>query len=178
VLLPGDYFIFVDGFTSTPPADVDQGPYVLNVDLAFQPPEVCGNGKDDDGDRLADCADPDCAKGASCAACDAPKPEFGIEACTNGKDDDCDGKIDCADDDCAANPNYPEECCDGVDQNANGIIDEFACRCASGADCQSGLCYIHTTGACEHGCSDSSTDICSLFVQGSKCSAATSQCEF
>lgn len=131
VLMPGDYFSFVDGFM---PAD--HGAYVLNVALSDPPAEICDNGKDDDGDRYADCADSDCAGAAPCKACSEPKAEFGIAACTNGKDDDCDGKVDCADDDCSANPDYPTECCDGVDQNGNNVVDEAACRCASDADCR------------------------------------------
>ncbi len=54
--------------------------------------ENCSNGKDDDGDGLIDCADPDCA--SSCSTSD--------EVCGNGKDDDGDGLIDCADPDCEA----------------------------------------------------------------------------
>jgi hypothetical protein len=58
--------------------------------------ENCTNGTDDDGDNLADCADPDCASDPACA----PKTEI----CDNGTDDDGDGLIDCADPDCAGSP--------------------------------------------------------------------------
>jgi hypothetical protein len=174
VLMQGDYFIFVDGFM---PAE--QGAYVLNVDLSTPPAEICDNGKDDDGDRYADCVDSDCTNDELCKSCSDPKAEFGIAACTNGKDDDCDGKIDCADDDCSANPDYPTECCDGVDQNGNNIVDEVACRCASDADCQDfEVCYLHTVGACLRGCGDFMSDVCSIMAPGSECNDITRQCEF
>lgn len=174
VLQPGDYYIFVDGFR---PAQ--QGAYVLNVDVRAPPAEVCDNDEDDDGDRYVDCADSDCAGAERCKACGEPKPEFGVALCTNGKDDDCDGKVDCADDDCAANPDYSAECCDGVDQNDNGITDESACRCASDGDCGDGeICYLHSTGTCSRGCGDFMRDVCSVFAPGSICNDTTRQCEF
>jgi hypothetical protein len=53
--------------------------------------ENCTNGIDDDGDGLADAADPDCA----------PPP---TEVCDNGIDDDGDNLVDRADPDCPALP--------------------------------------------------------------------------
>ncbi|GMU23501.1 MAG: hypothetical protein AMXMBFR13_35790 [Phycisphaerae bacterium] len=62
--------------------------------VAAGTPELCANGMDDDGDGLADCADP---------ACDCELvSETSSAACSDGVDDDGDGLIDCADPDCAA----------------------------------------------------------------------------
>jgi cysteine-rich repeat protein len=45
--------------------------------------EICDNGKDDDGDGLVDCADPDCAASAACAVCGDGKVT-GAEQCDDG----------------------------------------------------------------------------------------------
>jgi hypothetical protein len=107
------------------------------------------------------------------------KPELGIGACTNGVDDDCDGAIDCADSDCSASKAYPTECCDGVDQNGNGIIDDFSCRCVTSSDCLAGeICYGDTIHGCGDPCQDFVGDICVYAAPGSTCNHATQQCEF
>jgi hypothetical protein len=176
----GDYYIFVDGFTVDPVNGPDIGQYVLNVDLNGKPSESCDNRIDDDGDGYADCADPDCL--ATCKGCNNgkdPIPELGIAACTDGIDDDCDGAIDCADSDCSASPRYPTECCDGKDQNGNGIADDFACRCVTSADCPSNeLCYDHFVRSCAPPCDNFNGDVCAFAVPGSSCNVASEQCEF
>jgi hypothetical protein len=181
-LQPGNYFIFVDGFTVDAGRGPDQGKYVLNVDLAAKPVEICGNRIDDDGDGYVDCADSDCAAVPVCAQCNGGRgaePELGLAACNNGIDDDCDGATDCADSDCAASKAYPTECCDGLDQNGNGIIDDFSCRCVTSADCAADeICYEHTVGACGPPCEAFIGDICVFEAPGSTCNAATQQCEF
>ncbi len=174
--------MFVDGFTIDPVTGPDEGAYVLTVDLSARPTEHCQNGVDDDGDRYADCADPDCAAVARCRDCNGGSgalPELGTALCTNGVDDDCDGAVDCADPDCSASRAYPTECCDGVDQNGNGIKDDFSCRCATQADCPSGeICYDHTTLACGPPCDVFVGDVCVFAAPGSSCNRATHQCEF
>jgi hypothetical protein len=181
-LQPGTYFVFVDGFTVDPARGPDQGAYVLNVDLATTPREICQNGKDDDGDHYVDCADPECRAVAFCATCNGGQPampEFGAPACTNGRDDDCDGAVDCADTDCKASAAYPTECCNGLDDNANGIVDDFSCRCATSADCPADqLCYGHTTSSCGLPCTSFVGDVCPFAAPGSACNAASQQCEF
>jgi hypothetical protein len=147
------------------------------------PPEVCSDGIDNDGDHYADCADPDCSTAPGCALCSSgrpPGPEFGPSACVDGRDNDCDGKTDCADLDCRASDYYVTECCNGLDDNGNGIIDEFACRCASNADCTTAghLCYTHTVWACGIPCAWFVGDICPYIAPGSRCSQTTQQCEF
>jgi hypothetical protein len=63
--------------------------------------ENCTNGKDDDGDGLIDCADPDCAADPACLT---TKVGGTAEICNNGIDDDGDGLVDCADPDCFSSP--------------------------------------------------------------------------
>ncbi|MCP4806813.1 MAG: hypothetical protein GY913_06880 [Proteobacteria bacterium] len=60
-----------------------------DADTDVGDPEDCDNGKDDDGDGLADCEDGDCV-------------EECVEDCDDQKDNDQDGDVDCADDECAA----------------------------------------------------------------------------
>jgi hypothetical protein len=173
--------VFVDGFTVDQFRGPDEGPFVLNVQISQNPREICDDGRDNDGDHYADCADPDCRSFGRCSTCRAggiAQPEFGLGACTNGIDDDCDGRVDCSDSDCAASEAYKAECCNGVDDNGNGIVDELACRCASDADCNGDLCYLHTVGACLIACSNFVGDICPFAAPGSTCNAASQQCEF
>jgi cysteine-rich repeat protein len=47
--------------------------------------EICDNHKDDDGDGLVDCADPDCADSAACAVCGDGQVTGG-EQCDDGMD--------------------------------------------------------------------------------------------
>lgn len=177
ILYPGTYYVFVDGFTTG-----NAGPYVFNARITPEPPEICNNGIDDDGDRLVDCADPNCGTERHCLGCSR---EFGPVACTDGRDNDCDATtgfsgsgIDCRDSDCHASSVY-NECCDNRDDNGNGIIDEFACRCASDADCRSGYrCYTQTVGTCAPPCHAFFGDICASVAPGSVCDRASGQCRF
>lgn len=52
----------------------------------------CEDGRDDDCDGNADCADPDCTAACTCEPVETK--------CGDGVDDDCDGKVDCSDDEC------------------------------------------------------------------------------
>ncbi len=182
ILYPGTYYVFVDGFTIDATQGPDEGAYALHADFTANPTETCDNGIDDDGDRWVDCADPDCASVGKCALCrggQPPRPEMGVGACTDGVDDDCDGEVDCADSDCHASDYYSTECCNGLDDNGNGIVDDFSCRCASDAECGGGqLCYGHTASACGDACTGYVGDICPYVASGSACSPQTSQCEF
>ena len=58
-------------------------------------PEICDDGKDNDGDGLVDCDDPDCAHASEC------RPR---EICGNCIDDDGDGLVDYEDPDCCDAP--------------------------------------------------------------------------
>ncbi len=55
--------------------------------------EQCENGRDDDGDELVDCDDPECWRVEVCGS------EVGAR-CDNGLDDDNNGRADCADPGC------------------------------------------------------------------------------
>ncbi len=56
-------------------------------------PEICDDGKDNNGDNRIDCEDPKCAEDPVCVI----EPEI----CGDGKDNDKDGDFDCDDSDCA-----------------------------------------------------------------------------
>ena len=100
---------------------------------------------------------------ADCAGCNGgndPSAEFGVERCTDGQDNDCDGLTDCADDDCSASDYYVTECCNGIDENDNGIPDDFNCRCDNNNDCDCGqICYT-TTADLRIAVSDFFGDVC------------------
>ncbi|MEZ4313409.1 MAG: MopE-related protein [Polyangiaceae bacterium] len=182
LLLPGTYFVFLDGYTVDPEQGPNEGPFQLNVVITPNPVEICNDGKDNDGDIHADCADSDCWNTPPCDTCfngSHGVPEFGVGACTDGVDNDCDGDNDCQDEDCSASDFYITECCDGTDENGNGIPDDFNCRCQTDADCPLGqMCYTHTAHACGIPCTFFFGDVCPFVASGSFCSAVTNQCEF
>jgi hypothetical protein len=181
ILYPGTYFVFLDGYTVDQVSGPNQGPFALNVQLTPNPPEVCNDGIDNDGDIFVDCADPQCAMAANCQ-CNAPAlagPEYGVGACTDGIDNDCDGKVDKADKDCNASDYYDTEFCNGVDDNGNQIVDDFSCRCASNATCNGGqICYTQSALACGPPCNQFVGDVCPFVAPGSVCNAQTGQCAF
>lgn len=182
LLQAGTYYVFLDGYTIDPVGGPNEGPWQLNVEIEENPPEICDDGIDNDGDVYADCGDPDCVTAPGCAGCvggNDPSAEFGTTQCTNGLDDDCDGTTDCEDDDCSASDFYVTECCDGFDENDNGIPDDFNCRCNNDFECDSGqLCYDHTADVCGFPCDAFFGDVCPFVAPGSTCNLATSQCEF
>jgi hypothetical protein len=182
ILYPGTYFVFVDGFIIDSVAGPNEGPFQLNVEFVENPPEVCNDGIDNDGDHLTDCADPDCENAPNCFLCNngkAPKPEMGQGRCSDGEDNDCDGLVDCADPDCKASDYYVTECCNGADDNGNGIVDDFSCRCVNDNACPAGqFCYTHTVFACGIPCTQFLGDVCPFIAPGSFCNVTTQQCEF
>jgi hypothetical protein len=182
LLYPATYYVFLDGYAVDPHGGANEGFFRLNVEIEPNPPEVCGDGRDNDGDHYADCADSECAYRTGCLGCNgglSPEPELGVRACTDGTDNDCDGLVDCADDDCSASEYYVTECCNGRDQNGNEIPDDFNCRCVSDADCSgSDICYTHSVWACGPPCDWYFGEICPFVAPGSYCNQATQQCEF
>ncbi len=150
--------VVVDGYATS------SGPYVLNIHRALTSEAGhCTNGVDDDSDGRIDCADPDCFTDPACIMFpDAGRPDAGFDAgpapdagfdggpapdagvcaangigvamCTDEVDNDCDSRVDCADPDCTPFPTFGE-CCNGIDDNGNGVVDELACRCFTNADC-------------------------------------------
>ena len=183
LLYPGTYYVFLDGYTVDPNQGANEGPYLLNVDFTPNPEEVCDDGIDNDGDHHVDCADAECVSAPSCFKCNGgkdPAPEFGPTACNNGDDDDCDGQADAADSDCHASDYYVTETCNAADDNGNGIVDDFSCRCAADADCAElgQVCYTHTVFACGIPCDGFFGDVCPFVAPGAACNAVTHQCEF
>jgi uncharacterized repeat protein (TIGR01451 family) len=114
-------------------------------------PEVCDNGRDDNGDGRSDCFDPLCHKQPGC-----------LELCDNGTDDDRDNLIDCQDPDCfqvcpqtdTFNPDdvtAPDD-----DDDLGGLLDTLPggsdgsvedCGCASVRAQPSGPRPLQTVGA-------------------------------
>jgi hypothetical protein len=182
ILYPGTYFVFLDGYTIDENNGPDEGPYTLNIEITPNPPEVCDDAIDNDGDVYVDCADPECTNAPGCDACNAgndPTAEFGAAACTDGQDNDCDGDFDCEDDDCSASDFYVTECCNDLDENDNGIPDDFNCRCNNSSECPFGqMCYTHTASTCGIPCTSFNGDVCPFVAPGSFCNQATDQCEF
>ncbi|MBI5489988.1 MAG: hypothetical protein HY905_21820 [Deltaproteobacteria bacterium] len=76
---------------------------------------ACGDGRDNDCDGMTDGCDP---------GCDWVRT---VERCANRVDDDGDGQRDCADTDCFCDVRclaiMPEDCADGMDNDADTLID-------------------------------------------------------
>lgn len=89
------------------------------------PEIVCGDGLDNDGDTLADCADPDCAGTAACTETN----------CGDGLDDDGDTLVDCADPDCGTDDDGDtfSECAGDCD-DTNAAIFPGAVEACNGVD--------------------------------------------
>jgi hypothetical protein len=83
---------------------------------------ACANAKDDDGDGLIDCDDPDCSSTEAC--------ERTAEKCSNGTDDDGDGSIDCRQQSCK----LLAQCKDAVETDCN-VTAQTGCPRGKG-------CYI------------------------------------
>jgi hypothetical protein len=126
----------VDGPKTDGVQDMTTGPDGPVVCSAMR--EICGNGKDDNCNNLADCADPGCFGDPACT-----KP--GQEVCNNGLDDDDDKLIDCADPDCAGSlacrPNMGQEICDnGKDDNGDKLTDCSDPQCTKFPACLNVAC--------------------------------------
>ncbi len=108
----------------------------------IQVEKVCDNGKDDDGDGLVDCFDPDCATQPSCHK---------EKDCTDGVDNDADGQTDCADLDCAQDPDCQGEtvCWDGQDDDGDGLTDCDDEECANQVPCLNARYGCDKDGTCE-----------------------------
>ena len=110
------------------------------------PTENCAVAGDEDGDMLADCADPDCdgetgPNGETCEAVEA--------TCDDGFDNDGDGATDGADTDCDGSESCPscesgDQCSDGEDNDGDGNSDcaDGGCDGATGPNgetCEAGV---------------------------------------
>ncbi len=99
-------------------------------------PETCNNGRDDNGDGKADCADPKCFQHAACIA-------GGMEVCGNDVDDDGDLAVDCDDSDCDGHPvcsppgteDSEPTCSNGQDDDGDLLVDCDDPSCAATQAC-------------------------------------------
>jgi hypothetical protein len=153
---------------------------------------ACSDMRDDDCNGAFDCADPACAMSPVCSFDAGPRPdagmctatstrEIGPAVCTDGSDNDCDRRADCADPDCS--PFGPTaECCDDVDNDGDGQVDLFTCRCLSDADCVGvgtleQVCWTSTFSICAPRCNFYGGDaFCSMVAPSLTCDTATGQC--
>ena len=120
--------------------------YVKGERTEPNPNENCAVAGDEDGDMLADCADPDCVglagpNGETCEAAEA--------TCDDGFDNDGDGATDGADTDCDGSESCPscesgDQCSDGEDNDGDGNSDcaDGGCDGATGPNgetCEAGV---------------------------------------
>ncbi len=85
---------------------------------------ICDDDRDNDGDRLVDCLDPDCFDSS---ACDGDREEI----CDDYVDNDGDRLVDCQDPECTGQPGPRSETCqleeticdDGRDNDGDGDLD-------------------------------------------------------
>ena len=102
------------------------------ADDPHAPAEICGDGRDNDGDGLFECEDPGCRN--LDGSCDAHETD-----CADGVDNDRDGDADCRDPDCAnadgCRFDPVEICVDGVDNDGDGAIDCADPDCAGTIGC-------------------------------------------
>jgi cysteine-rich repeat protein len=111
------------------------------------PVEVCDDGIDNDGDRLIDCEDADCAE--SCQ---------GDEICDDGVDNDDDALTDCDDPDCAsasACASREENCSEPGDEDGNGLAD---CDDTEACECSCGDGEVNGSEQCDDGDANSDTE--------------------
>lgn len=103
-----------------------------NFAVGGAPPDVCQNGRDDDGDGLTDWAGLD--EGCTSASDnDETNP-----LCNNSIDDDGDGQADLADPGCYGDANRNSEspnplCRNSIDDDGDGLIDAADPGCSGGA---------------------------------------------
>jgi hypothetical protein len=124
---------------------------------------LCGNGVNDDGDALTDCADVDDCEGASCGTgCTCTGGVAKETDCADGLDNDNnkDG-ADCADPDCTScgtgcvctgGVAKELDCADGLDNDQDGSPDCEDDDC-NGQQCGSG-CQCVSPNAVESNCAD------------------------
>jgi hypothetical protein len=170
-----------DGAIDCADTDCAMNPLCLCVPTPEADATACSDGSDNDCDRQADCADPDCASTTACCRPTAPR-ELGVAACTDGVDNDCDGTADCEDSDCRPSRAMNSECCNGRDENGNGLVDEFACGCETAVQCRgvgnggafpSNTCWSTTFRICAPSCTLlGGNAFCTNFFPGTRCDAS------
>ena len=166
-------------------------------------PEICDNGRDDDCDLAADCADANCRFAPNCRP-DAGPPdaglpdagprdagprdgglcttrEIGVAMCTDRLDNDCDRRRDCSDTDCSPF-GAGGECCNGLDDDGDGQVDLFTCRCFADAECRSvgsleQVCWTELYNVCAPRCNFYGGDsFCRMFGDTFRCNPRNGHC--
>lgn len=130
---------------------------------AVEPLHSCGNGMDDDGDTLVDCADTDCSTHTNCTSTVPTET-----TCANNHDDDGDGLTDCADSDCSS-----KSACLSVSSDCgNGTCSgtETVALCPN--DCSTVSLTNCGNGSCEAGIGETSTT-CPGDCQATTCGNGT-----
>ncbi len=146
--------------------------------------EICNNSIDDDGDLLADCADPDCVAAPNC-----------IEICNDGVDNNGNTQIDCQEaqcnnQSCAANGkkcsgtscscpggNTETACGDGVDNDCDGLKDCADTDCTGSLLCAE-ICtdHVDNNGNTLVDCADPLCANLACGANGLTCSGTTCAC--
>jgi hypothetical protein len=121
------------------------------------PESDCGDGADNDGDGLSDCADADCAGTMAC-----PGSEW---LCDDGLDDDGDGSSDCDDPDCEGDPNCPscgDNWCDAGESCATCAPDCGSCASCEHSPCTSGSALNASCSSCTQAVCDLDPNCCEV----------------
>ncbi len=146
--------------------------------------EECDSGRDEDGDGLVDCDDPDCATTASCPHCGDGRVNQQSEEC-DGSDNDgrCSqfgyslGYVGCTDT-CTFDTSMcgdPEICGSGEDEDRDGRVDCEDSDCSTRPECpHCGNGVVQQGEACDGALLQSCVDL--GFDGGSL--ACSSSCEF
>ncbi len=114
---------------------------------------MCDDGGDDDGDGMADCADPECAGREPCNEV----------VCDDGGDGDRDGAIDCADPDCfERGPCQEPSCGDGQDEDGDGATDCADSGCNGREPCMEVACRDGLDGDADGAIDCADTDCANL----------------
>ena len=105
---------------------IDYAELVVRYRPRLESEADCRDGRDDDLDGHADCADLGCDGAPHC-------DPAGEARCEDGLDNDGDARPDCADDDCegtaACEADEETRCTDGVDNDGDGLVDCFDLDC-------------------------------------------------
>ncbi len=110
---------------------VDVGTQTIVADIGLL--DACADGLDNDGDGLADAADPDCT-GPTDDDEATPTDAADAGACANGLDDDEDGLVDAADPGCINATDDSESEDNPVAAEEGAVLDAWTLSCDNGLD--------------------------------------------